>query len=136
MTTAKGSQVVAVSEASGGSSRASAIEFGRIRAYIAPAARGPASLAGCAADVQQAGGKAVIIKADAADAAAVETAVDRVEDELGPIDVWVNVAVTSVFAKLTDISPEEFRRVTEVTYLGYVFATMAVLPRTQRRGRG
>src|SRR5699024_12115209 len=95
-----------------------------------------AGLPGSAPDGEQAGRRAVIIHADAADAAAVDTAVDRVEDELGPIDVWVNVAVTSVFAKLTDISPEEFRRVTEVTYLGYVYATMAVLPRMQRRGRG
>ena len=136
MTTAKGPQVVAVTGASGGIGRASAIEFGRIGAKVALIARGTAGLAGAAREVEQAGGKAVIIKADVADAAAVETAVDRVEDELGPIDVWVNVAVTSVFAKLTDISPEEFRRVTEVTYLGYVYATMAVLPRMQRRGRG
>lgn len=122
--------------ASGGIGRASAIEFGRTGAKIALIARGAAGLAGAAREVEQAGGQVITVKADVADADAVESAVNRIEDELGPIDVWVNVAFTSVFARFTDIAPEEFRRVTEVTYLGYVYATMAVLPRMQRRGKG
>lgn len=136
MKTTKGPQVVAVTGASGGIGRAAAIEFGRTGATVALIARGAAGLAGAARQVEQAGGKAITIKADVADAAAIETAVNRVEDQVGPIDVWVNVACTSVFAKFTDIASEEFRRVTEVTYLGYVYATMAVLPRMQRRGTG
>src|SRR5690625_7675102 len=105
MTTAKGSQVVAVTGASGGIGRASAIEFGRIGAKVALIARGTAGLAGAAREVEQAGGIAVIIKADVADDAAVETAVDRVEDVLGSIYVWVNVAESSVFANFIVMSP-------------------------------
>ena len=71
-----------------------------------------------------------------ADAAAVDAAATQVEDELGPIDVWVNVAFTSVFARFEQITPEEYRRVTEVSYLGYVYATMAALARMKPRDRG
>ena len=73
---------------------------------------------------------------DVSDAEAVAAAVDRIETELGPIDVWVNVAFTTVFARFEDITAEEYRRATEVSYLGYVYTTMAVLPRMKARNRG
>jgi NAD(P)-dependent dehydrogenase (short-subunit alcohol dehydrogenase family) len=73
---------------------------------------------------------------DVSDASAVAAAVERIETELGPIDVWVNVAFTSVFSRFDDITPEEYRRATEVSYLGYVYATMAVLPQMKARNRG
>jgi NAD(P)-dependent dehydrogenase (short-subunit alcohol dehydrogenase family) len=76
------------------------------------------------------------IPTDMSDNDQVVAAVERIERELGPIDTWVNVAFTSVFARFDDIRPEEFRRVTEVSYLGYVYATMAVLPRMKQRGHG
>ena len=71
-----------------------------------------------------------------ADPEAVAAAANRVENELGPLDIWVNVAFTSVFAPFDQISAAEYRRATEVTYLGYVYATMAVLPRMKERDRG
>jgi NAD(P)-dependent dehydrogenase (short-subunit alcohol dehydrogenase family) len=73
---------------------------------------------------------------DVADPAAIETAALQVERELGPIDIWVNSAFTSIFAPFAEISPEEFKRVTEVTYLGAVYATMAVLRRMRERDAG
>ena len=89
-----------------------------------------------AKEVDAAGGRTLPITCDVADADAVEAAAARVEDELGPIDVWVNVAFTSVFASFGDITAEEYRRVTEVTYLGYVYGTMAALRRMKLRDRG
>src|SRR5207237_4192076 len=86
--------------------------------------------------VEARGARGLAISTDVADAAAVEAAATRVEDELGPIDVWVNVAMTSVFARTWEIEPDEFRRATEVTYLGYVYGTMAALRRMRARNRG
>ncbi|WP_216593632.1 SDR family oxidoreductase [Arsenicicoccus sp. oral taxon 190] len=131
-----GHRVVAVTGASGGIGRATAIELARRGADVALIARGEAGLAGAAREVEQAGGHALTVPTDVADPDAVRAAVERVERELGPIDVWVNVAFTSVFAPFEEISPEEYRRVTEVSYLGYVYATMAVLPLMKQRGRG
>ena len=79
---------------------------------------------------------ALAVPTDVADYDQVAAAVERIEDEMGPIDVWVNVAFTSVFARFDDIAPEEYRRATEVTYLGYVWGTKAVLPRMKQRNRG
>ncbi len=93
-------------------------------------------LAGAARDVREAGGTALTAPVDVADAEQVDAAADRVERELGPIDVWVNVAFTSVFAPFTQISADEYRRVTEVSYLGYVHGTMAALKRMRARDRG
>lgn len=129
-------RIVVVTGSTGGIGRATAIEFAKTGATVALVARGDAGLAGAAQDVQDAGGKALTVPTDMADADAVSAAVERIENELGPIDVWVNVAFTSVFAKFDDIKPDEYRRVTEVNYLGYVYATMAVLPRMKARGRG
>ena len=99
-------------------------------------ARGEAGLSGAALDVMDAGGRALPIAADIADYDAVERAAERAESEFGPIDVWVNVGFTSVFAPFTKIKPEEFRRVTEVTYLGYVYGTMAALGKMLPRDHG
>ena len=130
-------QVIVVTGASGGIGRATAEEFARRGERLALLARGETGLAAARRRALELGAEQVVtIPVDVADAAAVSRAVERVEDELGPIDVWVNVAFTSVFARFDDISPEEFHRVTEVSYLGYVYATMAVLPRMRQRDRG
>jgi len=99
-------------------------------------ARGKEGLRGAAEDVTAAGGAAHAITADVADFWQVETAATEVEDVFGPIDVWVNVAFASVFAPFAQITPEEFRRVTEVSYLGFVHGTMAALARMRPRDRG
>jgi NAD(P)-dependent dehydrogenase (short-subunit alcohol dehydrogenase family) len=103
---------------------------------VALLARGVTGLEAAAEDVRAAGGTPLVIPADVADADAVEAAADRVEAELGPIDVWCNVAFTSVFARFSDITPAEYARVTQVTYLGFVHGTMAALRRMKSRDRG
>ena len=129
-------ETVVVTGASGGIGRATATAFGARGARVALIARGEAGLAGAAADVERAGGKALVLPTDVADADAVFAAAERAEAELGPIDTWVNVAFTSVFAPFSEIQPDEYRRVTEVTYLGYVYATMAALKLMKPRDRG
>jgi len=129
-------QVVVVTGASGGIGRATARAFGARGNKVALLARGEKGLAGAAEDVRAAGGTALIVPVDMADADAVHAAVDTIEAELGPIDVWVNVAFTSVFAPFDRITAQEYRRVTEVSYLGYVYATMAVLAKMKARNRG
>lgn len=130
------SQVVVVTGASGGIGRASAVAFAARGARVALLARGEVGLRAAAQEVERAGGTALPIAVDTADHRAVDEAAERVERELGPIDVWVNVAFTSVFAPFTEIAPEEFRRVTEVSYLGYVHGTRAALDRMLPRDRG
>src|SRR5512139_505981 len=129
-------RVVVVTGASGGIGRASAVAFGKRGDRVALLARGTAGLDGAAEEVQDAGGRALAVPVDVADPAQVEKAAQLVEDELGPIDVWVNVAFTSVFSPFHEIRPEEYKRVTEVTYLGYVYGTMAALRRMRLRNRG
>ncbi len=128
--------VVAVTGASGGIGRAVARAFADRGYAVGLLARGELGLAAAAADVRERGGRPLVVEVDVADNDQVEAAAQRVEDELGPIDVWVNVAFTSVFAPFAQIGPEEFRRVTEVSYLGYVYATMAALRRMKPRDRG
>jgi NAD(P)-dependent dehydrogenase (short-subunit alcohol dehydrogenase family) len=129
-------QVVVITGASGGIGRASARRFARRGASVALLARGEAGLKGAAEDVEALGGTALPLDVDVADHRALDAAASRIERELGPIDVWINDAFTSVFAPFTQIEPEEFRRVTEVSYLGYVFGTRVALDRMLPRDRG
>ena len=129
-------QIVVVTGASGGIGRAVAKGFAARGSSVALLARGEKGLAGAADDVRRAGGTPMMVPVDVSDAEAVAAAAERVETELGPIDIWVNVAFTSVFAPFDQVSPAEYKRATEVSYLGYVYATMAVLPRMKARGRG
>ncbi len=129
-------KTVVVTGASGGIGRAVARRFARRGYRIALLARGRTGLDAAAREVETAGGTALQVPVDMADHEAVDRAASRVETELGPIDVWVNNAFTSAFAPVTEIGPEEFRRVTEVTYLGYVYGTKAALDRMLPRDRG
>ncbi len=130
------SKVVVVTGASSGVGRATVRRFAQRGAAIGLIARGREGLRGAAKDVESEGGRPLILRADVARADEVEAAAAIVEDELGPIDVWVNNAMTSVFAPFMEITAEEFRRVTEVTYLGVVHGTMAALRRMRPRDRG
>ena len=129
-------RVVVVTGASGGVGRATARAFGALGDSVALLARGESGLEGAVKDVENEGGTALAIPTDTADYGQVEAAAERVERELGPIDVWVNVAFSSVFAPFTQISMEEFKRTTEVAYLGYVHGTKAALDRMLPRDRG
>ena len=129
-------QTVVVTGASAGIGRATARLFGERGARVALIARGQAGLDGAARDVEEAGGTALAISADVADYDQVIVAARKVEEQFGPIDVWVNVAFTSVFAPFEQITAAEFRRVTEVSYLGFVHGTMAALAIMRPRDRG
>ena len=129
-------RVVAVTGATAGIGRASALAFAARGDDVALLARGTAGLEATRAEVEASGVRCLTISVDVADPAALDDAVDRIERELGEIDVWVNDAFTSVFSRFIEVTPEEFRRVTEVTYLGYVYATRAVLKRMLPRDRG
>ncbi|MEV6898727.1 SDR family oxidoreductase [Amycolatopsis sp. NPDC051372] len=128
--------VVVVTGASGGIGRAVARAFGARHCKVALMARGRKGLSAAAEDVRREGGTSLPLEVDVADYDQVAAAAKRVEQELGPIDTWVNVAFTSVFARFSDIRPEEFRRVTEVSYLGYVHGTMAALNHMKPRDHG
>jgi NAD(P)-dependent dehydrogenase (short-subunit alcohol dehydrogenase family) len=130
------SEVVAVTGASAGVGRAVAHAFARRGARVGLIARGEESLATVVAEVEELGGEGLAAPADVADHAQVELAAARIEAELGPIDVWVNDAMATIFAPIGEITPEEFERATQVTYLGAVFGTMAALKRMRRRERG
>jgi NAD(P)-dependent dehydrogenase (short-subunit alcohol dehydrogenase family) len=129
-------QVVVITGASAGIGRATARLYGARGAQVALLARGRVGLDAAAKDVENAGGTALAIPTDVADYRQVEAAATQIENDLGPIDVWINVAFTSVFAPFHEIKPEEFRRVTEVSYLGFVYGTMAALSRMRTRDRG
>lgn len=129
-------RVVVITGASAGVGRAAVRAFAARGAKIGLIARGQDGLEGARAEVEQAGGQALVLQLDVADAQAMDDAAERVERELGPIDVWVNNAMVSVFAPILETTPEEFRRVTEVTYLGYVHGTLAALKRMYARDRG
>jgi NADP-dependent 3-hydroxy acid dehydrogenase YdfG len=129
-------EVVVITGASAGVGRATVREFAKRGAHIGLIARGKDGLVAAAREVEAAGGKALVLALDVADAAALERAVEQVETELGPIDIWVNNAMASVFSPVKQMEAEEYKRVTEVTYLGYVDGTLAVLKRMLARDRG
>lgn len=129
-------EVVVVTGASAGVGRATVREFTRRGADVALIARGLDGLDAARREVEASGGRALVLQADVADADQMEAAAARTEAELGPIDVWVNNAFAGIFARFSEASPEEFQRVTEVTYLGQVNGTRAALRRMQPRDRG
>jgi NADP-dependent 3-hydroxy acid dehydrogenase YdfG len=130
------SRVVVITGASAGVGRATAIELARRGDRIALLARGADKLEAAAANVRRAGGEALIVQVDVADAVAVEAAAARVEAELGPIDVWINNAMTAVLAPVAETSSEDFKRVAEVNYLGTVYGTQSALRRMRPRDSG
>ncbi|MGI8413673.1 MAG: SDR family oxidoreductase [Solirubrobacteraceae bacterium] len=136
MTAEKKPEIVVVTGSSGGVGRAIAHAFAKRGAHLALLARGAEGLAGAQQEVESLGGHALSIPTDVSDHAAVDLAASRVEAELGPIDIWINDAMATVFAKFVDTEPEEFKRATEVTYLGAVYGTMAALKRMVPRDRG
>lgn len=129
-------EVVVVTGASAGVGRAVVRRFAEEGARIGLIARGIDGLEGARRDVESLGGEAVICQADVADAEAVERAAQTVEERFGPVDVWINNATTSVFSPVKEMEPEEYARVTEVTYLGVVYGTLAALKRMLPRDRG
>lgn len=134
--TFKKGQVVVVTGASAGIGRATAQLLGQRKARVGLLARGETGLDGAAADVRAAGGEALPIPTDVSDYDAVEQAARRVEERLGAIDAWINVAFSSVFAPFAEIKPDEFRKVTEISYLGFVHGTMVALQRMRDRNSG
>jgi short-subunit dehydrogenase len=133
---ARPGEVVVITGASAGVGRAVAREFGRHRARVGLIARGRDGLAAAQREIEAAGGEALTFSIDVADADAVAHAADSVVERFGTIDVWVNNAMTSVFSPFAEMSPAEFRRVTEVTYLGSVYGTMAALRHMRPRDHG
>jgi NAD(P)-dependent dehydrogenase (short-subunit alcohol dehydrogenase family) len=129
-------KVVVITGASAGVGRATARAFAREGAKVALIARGQEGLEAARREIEIGGGTAICIALDVADAQALDGAADRTERELGPIDIWVNNAMVTVFAPVDEIGADEFKRVTEVTYLGGVYGAMAALKRMRARNRG
>jgi len=127
---------VVITGASAGVGRAAALEFARLGCNVALLARGVERLESAARQAEALGVGALAISLDVADAAALDAAAERIETEIGPIDVWINNAMATIFAPVCAITSDEFRRVTEVTYLGQVYGTLAALRRMRRRNQG
>jgi NAD(P)-dependent dehydrogenase (short-subunit alcohol dehydrogenase family) len=127
---------VVVTGASAGIGRATALAFGQHGCRVALLARGVDGLEAAKREIEEAGGRAIVIPTDVAEHAQVEAAAERVEQEFGPIDVWVNNAMATIFCPFEQITPEDFERATQVTYLGAVWGTMAALKRMKPRNRG
>ncbi|MGC1783573.1 MAG: SDR family oxidoreductase [Acidobacteriaceae bacterium] len=132
----KRKQVVMVTGASAGLGRAIAHGFAKKGARLGLIARNREALEACGDEVIQLGGDAVVLPLDISDATAVDRAATELEEAFGPIDVWVNNAMASVFSPVKEMLPEEYKRVTEVAYLGYVYGTLAALHRMLPRDRG
>ncbi|MDQ3757044.1 MAG: SDR family oxidoreductase [Actinomycetota bacterium] len=128
--------IVVVTGAGAGVGRATVREFAKEGASLALIGRDADRLEATAKEVEAAGGRALVCPLDVADAGAVDAAASQAEAELGPIDVWVNNAMTSVFSPVHELTADEVRRVTEVTYLGYVHGTLSALRRMRPRDRG
>lgn len=129
-------EIVVITGASAGVGRAAVREFARHGAWLGLVARGRDGLEAARLEVEAAGGKALVLPIDVADPEQVESAADQVENRFGPIDIWINNAMTSVFSPIKQMTAAEFKRVTEVTYLGYVYGTLAALKRMLPRDRG
>jgi NAD(P)-dependent dehydrogenase (short-subunit alcohol dehydrogenase family) len=129
-------EVVVITGASAGVGRATVREFARRGAWIGLIARGRDGLEAAKREVESAGGRALAVSADVADDAAIEAAAAAIEAGLGPIDIWINNAMVSVFSPIREMTPDEYRRVTDVTYHGIVFGTLAALRRMLPRDRG
>ncbi|PYX98321.1 MAG: short-chain dehydrogenase [Acidobacteria bacterium] len=129
-------EVVVITGASAGLGRATAREFGRHGAKVGLIARGVDGLEAAKREIESAGGSAMVLPLDVADASAIEKAAAAVEQEFGSIDIWVNNAMASVFSPVKEMQPEEYKRVTEVTYLGVVYGTLAALKRMLPRDQG
>jgi short-subunit dehydrogenase len=129
-------RVVVVTGASAGVGRATVRAFAREGAHVGLIARDTEGLHVAAREVGQLGGKGLAVPADVADASQVEAAAARIEHEFGPIEVWINNAMTTIFGRVTDVTPQEYKRATEVTYLGTVYGTMAALRRMLPRNAG
>ena len=129
-------ETVVITGASAGLGRATAREFGRRGARVGLLARGTAGLEAAKREINELGGRALAVPTDVADAAAMERAANAIEEQFGPIDIWINNAMTSVFSPVKDMQPDEYKRVTDVTYLGVVYGTMAALKRMLPRNRG
>jgi len=128
--------VVIITGASAGVGRAIAHRFGAAGCRVGLIARDEAALEATKSEIEGRGGTAAAAAADVADPDAVFAAADRLEHALGPVDIWINNAMETVFSRVADMTPHEFRRVTEVAYLGFVYGTMAALKSMRRRGRG
>jgi len=129
-------EIVVVTGASAGVGRAIVQAFAKQGAHIGLLARGQAGLESAAREVEALGGKALLLPTDVANAEQVELAAARVEEIFGPIDLWINAAMTSVFSPAIEMTSEDYKRVTEVTYLGFVYGTLAALRRMVPRDRG
>src|SRR5262245_22607727 len=129
-------KVIAITGASAGAGRATVRRVARDGARLGRIARGQERLEATAAEVEQLGGEALVLPLDVTNAEAVDEAAGRIEERFGPLDVWVNNAMATVFAPVRDTTPEEFVRATGVTYLGTVWGTMAALRRMVPRDRG
>jgi short-subunit dehydrogenase len=129
-------KVIVITGASAGVGRAAAHAFGRAGARIGLVARDEGALRDVKNEVERFGGTACVAVADVADPIAVYSAAEAIRNHLGPIDIWINDAMVTVFSPVWELSPEEFRRVTEVTYLGVVHGTMAALREMRPRNRG
>jgi NAD(P)-dependent dehydrogenase (short-subunit alcohol dehydrogenase family) len=129
-------ETVVITGASAGLGRATTREFGRRGAQVGLLARGIDGLQAAKREIESLGGRALVLPTDVADAEAVEHAAAAVEEQFGPIDIWVNNAMASVFSPVREMRPEEYKRVTEVTYLGVVYGTLAALKRMLPRNQG
>jgi len=129
-------EVVVITGASAGVGRATAQAFGKRGAKVGLIARGVEGLEAAKREIEAYGGEALVLPLDVTDENAIERAAEEVEKAFGPIDIWINNAMLSVFSPIMEMTPEDYRRVTDVTYLGYVWGTLAALRRMKPRDRG
>ena len=129
-------EVVVITGASAGIGRATARAFGKRRARVGLIARERDGLEAAKREIESSGGEAIVLPLDVADHDAVERAAGEVENTFGPIDIWINNAMLSVFSPIMEMQPAEYKRVTDVTYLGYVWGTLAALRRMKPRDHG